>query len=45
MPGVNKKYMSIAAPVLTVKFSARNNGIGARQERASKSATAYISVR
>jgi hypothetical protein len=41
----NKNYMSIGVSVRTTKFSARNNGIGIRQESNPLPPTAYSSVR
>jgi hypothetical protein len=39
-PRHNKNYMSIGVSVRTTKFAARKNGIGVRQERSQKLATA-----
>jgi hypothetical protein len=45
MPAFNKNYITIGVPVLIAKFSARNNGVAARQESNPKSPTVYSSVR
>jgi len=42
---VNKKYMIIAGSVLIAESTARNSGIGVRQESNPQSATTYISER
>jgi hypothetical protein len=41
----NKNYITIGVSVLIAKFSARNNGVAARQESNPKSPTVYSSVR
>jgi hypothetical protein len=41
---VNKKYMTIAVPVQTCWFSARNNSEGVRQESSPKSATNHTAA-
>jgi hypothetical protein len=45
MQGAHKNYMSIGVSVRTIKFAARNSGIGVRQESNPQSPTAYSSVR
>jgi hypothetical protein len=45
MAGVNKNYITIGVSVLIAKFSARNNGVAARQESNPKSPTVYSSER
>jgi len=44
-PAANKNYMSIGVSVRTTKPTARNNGIGVRQESNPQSPTAYSSER
>ena len=45
MPGVNKKYMSIAVSVVRERQSSVTTPVVRGREEARKSATAYISVR
>ena len=41
----NKNYITIGVSARTTKFTARNNGIGVRQESNPQSPTVYSSVR